>query len=172
MYRTAVTLVAAVIVATAGTGLALAVRADHRAADRAAAISGPLGSARATAAATGGVVTARRSRYGTVLFDGRGFALYLFTRERGRAPACSGACASAWPPFLSRGRPRGGSGARASLVGWVRRRDGSRQVTYGGHPLYRYVGDRRPGDILCQNVVEFGGTWLVVAPSGAPVRQT
>ena len=118
----------------------------------------------------GSVVTAHDSRYGTVLFDGRGRALYLFTRERGRTPACYGACAQAWPPFTTRGRPRGGRGARGSLVGSARRSDGTLQVTYRGHPLYYYVGDRRPGDILCQNVVEFGGTWLVVKPSGAPVR--
>ena len=118
----------------------------------------------------GSVVTAHASRYGTVLFDGRGRALYLFTRERGRTPACYGACAKAWPPFTTKGRPRGGRGARGSLVGSVGRSDGTRQVTYRGHPLYYYIGDRKAGDILCQNVVEFGGTWLVVKPSGAPVR--
>jgi predicted lipoprotein with Yx(FWY)xxD motif len=117
----------------------------------------------------GTVVAAQRSRYGTVLFDGRRRALYLFTRER-TTPRCYGACAKAWPPLLTRGRPSAGKGARASLLGTVRRRDGSRQVTYRGHPLYRYVGDRRPGEILCQNVEEFGGLWLVVAPSGRAVR--
>src|SRR4051794_33197538 len=122
------------------------------------------------AEAAGSTVTAHASRYGTVLFDGRGYALYLFTRERGRTPACHGACAKAWPPFLTTGRPAGAKGARPSLVGSVRRSDGKRQVTYGGHPLYYYVGDRGPGQILCQNVVEFGGTWLVVRPSGRAVR--
>ena len=121
-------------------------------------------------AATGTTVTAHDSRNGTVLFDGRGYALYLFTRERGRTPACYGACAKAWPPVLTTGRPRGGKGARSSLVGSTRRRDGKRQVTYRGHPLYYYVGDRRPGDILCQDVVEFGGTWLVVGPTGRARR--
>jgi len=61
-------------------------------------------------------------------------------------------------------------GARRSLLGIVRRADGSRQVTYAGRPLYYYVGDRKPGQILCQNVLEYGGLWLVVAPSGKPVR--
>ena len=122
------------------------------------------------AAARGSVVTAQQSRFGTVLFDGRGYVLYLFTRERGRTPACYGACAKAWPPFLTSGPPRGGAGARGSLVGSTRRRDGRRQVTYRGHPLYDYVGDRNPGDILCQDVVEFGGRWLVVGPAGAAVQ--
>jgi predicted lipoprotein with Yx(FWY)xxD motif len=115
-------------------------------------------------------ITVRRSRYGRVLFDGRGRVLYLFTRERTERPRCYGACAAAWPPFLTEGRPSAGRGARSSLLGTTRRRDGSRQVTYRGRPLYYYVGDRRPGQILCHNVVEFGGRWLVVSPSGRAVR--
>src|SRR5690242_17322231 len=108
-------------------------------------------------------VTVQSSRYGPVLFDQRGHAVYLFTRERTSTPACYGACATAWPPYLAKRAVHG------RFVGTVTRRDGSRQVTYRGHPLYHYVGDRRPGDILCQNVVEFGGTWLVVKRNGEPV---
>jgi predicted lipoprotein with Yx(FWY)xxD motif len=163
MMRTTVTLSALVVALAAATGLALGAGSSS---DAPASPS----TAAASTAAAGTMITAHGSRYGTVLFDGRGFAVYLFTRERGRIPACYGACAKAWPPVLTRGRARGARGARASLVGSVRRRDGSRQVTYRGHPLYYYVGDRRPGDILCQNVVEFGGTWLVVRPSGAAVH--
>jgi hypothetical protein len=43
------------------------------------------------------------------------------------------------------------------------------QITYAGHPVYYYSGDS-PGRVLCQNVNEFGGTWLVVHPNGQPVR--
>jgi predicted lipoprotein with Yx(FWY)xxD motif len=57
-----------------------------------------------------------------------------------------------------------------SLLGTSRRRDGRLQVTYNGRPLYFYVGDKKPGQVLCQNVDEFGGTWLVVRPSGRLVR--
>ncbi len=115
-------------------------------------------------------VTVRASRYGRVLVAGRGRALYHFTRERTTRPRCYGACAEAWPPFLTDGRPSARRGARASLLGTVRRRDGNRQVTYRGRSLYYYVGDRRPGQILCQNVLEFGGRWLVVSPTGRAVR--
>ena len=115
-------------------------------------------------------LAAHSSRYGTVLFDGRGFVLYAFTRDRGRS-ACYGACAKAWPPYLlPKGTLRAGTGVKRSLLGTVRRRDGRRQVTYGGRPLYYYVGDTRPRQILCQNVAEFGGSWLVVRPSGKLVR--
>ena len=124
----------------------------------------------AGAAASATSIGVRASRYGRVLFDGKGRALYLFTRERSSSPRCYGACATAWPPVLVDGRPRAGAGARVSLIGTTRRRGGARQATYRGQPLYYYVTDRRPGQITCQDVVEFGGTWLVLAPDGRAVR--
>jgi predicted lipoprotein with Yx(FWY)xxD motif len=116
-------------------------------------------------------LTAKSSRFGPILFDGRGFVLYAFTRDRrGGTSRCSGACAKAWPPYVARGALRAGKGVKSSLLRTVRRADGSRQVTYAGWPLYYYVGDRQPGQILCQNVSEFGGLWLVQRPSGKLVR--
>jgi predicted lipoprotein with Yx(FWY)xxD motif len=123
------------------------------------------------AASAASTVTIRDSdRYGRYLTDGAGRTLYLFTRERGTASRCYGACARAWPPVLTRGTPRARGAARASLLGTTRRRDGSRQVTYGGHPVYYYFRERRAGQIFCQNVVEFGGTWLLVGPRGSAIR--
>jgi len=117
-----------------------------------------------------GVVTTHRSSLGRILFDGRGFALYAFTKDgRGRS-SCSGACAAAWPPYVVSGSPRAAAGVKQSLLATTRRSDGRLQVTYGGRPLYYYVGDRAPGQVLCQNVVQFGGTWLVVRPGGTLVR--
>ncbi len=116
-------------------------------------------------------LTVRSSRYGRVLFDGRGRALYAFTRDkRGGHSRCYGACAKAWPVYFAKGRATAGKGVRQSLIGTTRRRDGRRQVTYNGRPLYYYVGDKSPGRILCQNVEEFGGTWLVIRPNGRLVR--
>ena len=114
-------------------------------------------------------LTVRSSSFGKVLFDGRGFVLYAFTKDR-RTSACSGACAKAWPPYVVRGALRAGVGVKASLLGTVRRANGARQVTYAGRPLYYYVGDKKPGQILCQNVSEFGGLWLIVRPTGKLVR--
>jgi predicted lipoprotein with Yx(FWY)xxD motif len=115
-------------------------------------------------------LTTHSSRFGKVLFDGRGFVLYAFTKDPRRKTVCYGACAKAWPPYIAKGKLRAGAGVKASLLGTVRRANGSRQVTYGGRPLYYYVGDTRPRQILCQNVDEFGGLWLVVRPSGKLVR--
>jgi predicted lipoprotein with Yx(FWY)xxD motif len=115
-------------------------------------------------------LTARSSSYGKVLFDARGFALYAFTRDKGRS-ACYGPCAKAWPPYFApKGTLRVGPGVKRSLLSTVKRRSGRRQVTYAGRPLYFYVGDTRRGQILCQNVVEYGGRWLIVRPNGKLVR--
>jgi predicted lipoprotein with Yx(FWY)xxD motif len=115
-------------------------------------------------------VAAAGSRYGTILFDGRGFVLYAFTKDpRGRS-VCARACSKAWPPYIVTGTLAAGKGAAASRLGTIRRRDGSRQATYAGRPLYYYVGDRKPRQIFCQNVNEFGGLWLVVRPNGTVVR--
>ncbi len=115
-------------------------------------------------------VKVRQTRYGRILVDGRGRALYLFTRERDPTARCYGGCAQAWPVFYARGKVRAGSGANGKLLGSTKRRGGRRQVTYNGHPLYYYVTDRKPGQVTCQNVVEFGGTWLVVSPAGTAIR--
>jgi len=134
-----------------------------------AAVALPAGAASAAPAAAASV-SVRDSAYGRILFDGRGRALYAFTRDPLRRSACAGACARAWPPFLVSGRPAAGAGVRAGLVGVIRRADGARQATYAGRPLYYYVGDDRPGVVRCQNVFEYGGLWLVQRPSGALVR--
>jgi predicted lipoprotein with Yx(FWY)xxD motif len=114
-------------------------------------------------------VTTGASAYGTMLFDGRGQAIYLFDRETSSRPRCYGACAAAWPPVLARGLPRVRGSVRDELLGTVRRRDGRRQVTYGGHPLYYYAHEG-PGQVLCHDVAEYGGTWLVVTPAGRAER--
>jgi predicted lipoprotein with Yx(FWY)xxD motif len=115
-------------------------------------------------------LTVRSSTYGKVLFDGRGYVLYAFTRDRKGRSACYGECARAWPVYLAKSPLGAGARVKKALLGTTKRRNGRRQITYAGRPLYYYVGDRRPGQITCQNVVEYGGTWLVVRASGALVR--
>ena len=111
-------------------------------------------------------VTLNAYSFGRILFDGRGFVLYGFTRDAHGRSTCFGACAKAWPPYLVKTRPRAGAGIAGSRLGTTRRSDGTLQATYAGRPLYYYVRDRRPGQILCQNVREFGGVWRVIRPSG------
>jgi predicted lipoprotein with Yx(FWY)xxD motif len=123
--------------------------------------------ARAKAPRRGPLVKLRDSQLGPVLFDGRNRALYLFTRDSRKQTRCYGACAAAWPPFLAKGRPRAARGVKQSLLGTIRRRGGTRQVTYKGQPLYFYVDDPR-GEVLCNNVPEFGGTWYALNSGGDP----
>ena len=128
-------------------------------------------SASPEAAASRTTLTVRSSRYGRVLFDGKGRVLYGFTRDRRNGPSqCYGQCAKAWPVFFAtKQQLRAGKGVKRSLLGTTRRRDGRIQATYNGWPLYYYAHEG-PGEIKCQNIDEFGGTWLVVRPSGQLVR--
>jgi predicted lipoprotein with Yx(FWY)xxD motif len=121
--------------------------------------------AEAAAARRGPLVTLRDSQFGPVLFDGHNRALYLFTRDPRNRTRCYGACAEAWPPFYAKGRPRAGRGVDRDLLGTIKRRDGRRQVTYKGQALYFYVDDPR-GQVLCNDVFEFGGTWYAVDAKG------
>jgi predicted lipoprotein with Yx(FWY)xxD motif len=124
----------------------------------------------ASSSAPRSTLTAGSSDFGRILFDGRGFVLYAFTRDPRGKSACVGECATAWPPYLVETRPRAGSGVKARLLGTTKRAGGRLQVTYAGRPLYYYVGDRRAGQILCQDVTEFGGVWRVIRPTGILVR--
>jgi predicted lipoprotein with Yx(FWY)xxD motif len=112
-------------------------------------------------------VKLRDSQFGPVLFDGKDRALYLFTRDPRNKTRCYGACAEAWPPFYAKGRPRAARGVDRDLLGTIERRDGRRQVTYKGQPLYFYVDDPK-GEVLCNDIVEFGGTWYAVNSDGDP----
>jgi predicted lipoprotein with Yx(FWY)xxD motif len=114
-------------------------------------------------------VTLHSSDYGTILADGRGRALYLFTHDTKKS-RCYGRCATAWPPFLTKGQPRAVGKVQQSLLGTVKRDDGKKQVTYNGHPVYYYVSDKQPGQVLCQAVLEYGGYWYVVDRSGKAIR--
>jgi predicted lipoprotein with Yx(FWY)xxD motif len=127
----------------------------------------PAAMSRESAAPT---LTAKSSSYGRVLFDGRGYVLYAFTRDTKGHSTCYGACARAWPVYFAKSGLKAGNGVNRSVLGTTKRRDGRRQVTYAGRPLYYYVGDTKAGQIRCQNVAEFGGTWLIVRPSGKLVR--
>jgi predicted lipoprotein with Yx(FWY)xxD motif len=121
-------------------------------------------------------VTLIDTRFGRILADRKGFALYLFTRDQEEAPPgraeesrCYGNCANAWPVLRKRGKLRAGAGVSKDLLATTTRRNGDRQVTYDGQPLYHYVGDTRPKQVLCQDVQEFGGRWHVVMADGEPV---
>ncbi|CAN5345408.1 hypothetical protein BH09ACT10_BH09ACT10_27790 [soil metagenome] len=118
------------------------------------------------AAKPGTRIIADWSPFGTMLYDARGQAIYLFDREAGRPqPRCYGECATEWPPVLTDGPAVPGKGVRGELLGTAERRDGATQVTYNGHPLYFYANEA-PGEVLCHDFEEYGGIWYVVQPNG------
>lgn len=124
------------------------------------------GSGGAMPAFTHAELTLRSSHYGRTISDTDQRALYLFAADHTSKSTCYGACAKAWPPLLTKDSPKVGVGLDASKVGTTRRKDGSMQVTYAGHPLYYFSGDKGR-NIMCQHVKLHGGFWYVVKPSGA-----
>jgi predicted lipoprotein with Yx(FWY)xxD motif len=108
------------------------------------------------------------SQFGKILFDSKRQAIYLFDRETTKRARCYGECAQAWPPVYAKGEPRLGPGLKRSLLGTTKRRDGRRQITYGGQPLYYYAHEGA-GQVLCHDIFEYGGLWLVVKRNGDPV---
>ena len=121
----------------------------------------------AGAAATIGV--ASNGSLGKILVDSQGRTVYLFQKDAGSTSTCSGECAVDWPPVTTKGQPTAGDGVSASKLGTTKRPDGSQQVTYDGHPLYRYQGDQRAGDANGQGLTAFGAAWYVVSPAGSQI---
>jgi predicted lipoprotein with Yx(FWY)xxD motif len=115
---------------------------------------------------TAATVGVSNSSLGSILVNSGDRTLYLFKADSGTMSACSGACATAWPPLLATGNPTAGKGLTASKLGTITRSDGTRQVAYNGHPLYLFVKDKKPGDVTGQGVTAFGAAWFALSPSG------
>jgi predicted lipoprotein with Yx(FWY)xxD motif len=115
------------------------------------------------------VITTASAGGGMVLTDGSGHAVYMWTKDTSGQSACSGTCASTWPPVAAHGTVTASGGAKASDLGMITRSDGAKQVTYDGHPLYYYSGDSGMGQANGQGSDSFGAKWWLVAPSGASV---
>lgn len=117
-------------------------------------------------------VTTARTGLGRIIVDGRGRSLYLFEKDRQGRSACSGLCATYWPPLLTNGKSIAIAGAKPSLLGSIRRADGSRQVSYAGHALYFFSGDTKRGQTNGEGLQDFGAGWYVLTPSGKKIGST
>jgi predicted lipoprotein with Yx(FWY)xxD motif len=111
------------------------------------------------------------SKLGRVLVDSHGKTLYIWAHDKGSKSTCYGDCAAYWPPLMTSGKPRAVGGAKASLLGTTRRKDGRMQVTYKGHPLYGFVQDKKPGDVKGEGLTGFGGRWDPVSAGGKAVTK-
>jgi predicted lipoprotein with Yx(FWY)xxD motif len=118
----------------------------------------------------GARVSAASSSLGRIIVDSRGRTLYLFEKDTRGHSACSGTCAMYWPPLLTRGKPIAGHGLKKSLLGTIRRANGARQVTYAGHPLYRYVLDTKAGQTNGEGLQDFGAGWDALSAAGKKIE--
>jgi predicted lipoprotein with Yx(FWY)xxD motif len=135
---------------------------------------GASGSPGTTSAGTGqsgvAMVKTASSKVGTILVDANGRTLYLFEKDQPNQSACAGTCASAWPTDHTSAAPKAGGQVKASLLGTIKRSDGSMQVTYNQHPLYYFARDTAAGQLNGQGVDAFGGGWDVLSPSGNKIE--
>ena len=117
------------------------------------------------------LVTLHKTSLGKVLATGSGMTLYLFKADKGKTSVCYGKCATFWPPLLAKGKATGGPGVKAKLLGVTKRKNGTHQVTYAGHPLYRFKLDKKAGQVAGQGQDFFGGKWFVVSSSGRAITK-
>jgi predicted lipoprotein with Yx(FWY)xxD motif len=115
------------------------------------------------------VIKTGTSSAGTLLTDGSGRAVYLWTKDSGGTSACTGACTGTWPPVMASGMVTASGGAKSVDLGMITRSDGTKQVTYNGHPLYYYAGDSGTGTASGQGSNSFGARWWLVSPGGSGV---
>ena len=127
------------------------------------------GVASGSSSARPAAVASGSSALGRVIVDTRGHTLYLFEKDRRGTSACSGACLAYWPPLLTSGTPTAIKGAKPALLGSIRRGDGTRQVTYAGHPLYLFFGDTKRGQTNGEGLKDFGAAWYALMPSGKKI---
>ncbi|WP_329130072.1 hypothetical protein OG552_05585 [Streptomyces sp. NBC_01476] len=127
----------------------------------------------AAADAASVTVASHKGNLGTILVTSKNQVLYLFQADKKKNQStCNGACASAWPPLIVKGKPTAGSGVKGSLLSTATRSDGSKQATYNGHPLYRFAGDTKAGQTNGQGQNAFGAKWYVVGTNGKQITKS
>jgi predicted lipoprotein with Yx(FWY)xxD motif len=119
----------------------------------------------ATSAGGGTVKLAHNSQLGSLLVSASGMTLYHYKPDSHAVIKCTAACAKFWPPLLVKGKakPKAGAGVSAAKLSTTKRPDGTTQVTYAGLTLYRFSGDKKPGEVKGQ---AFAGVWFAVTPAG------
>jgi predicted lipoprotein with Yx(FWY)xxD motif len=146
-----IALVTVAVVALAAAGVAAASAVTH------------------TSAGASGTVDLRSTKLGKVLVAKSGLTLYLFKADKSGRSVCYGQCATYWPPLLATTKPTAGTGVKATMLETIKRKDGTKQVTYAGHPLYRFKLDKKAGQVNGEGQDFFGGKWYGVNAAGKAV---
>lgn len=155
--------------AGAGAAAVLLLAACGSTSGSSGAASSSTTSAAAAQAASNATVVTHSGPMGTFLTGKDGRTLYLFEADTGGKSTCAGACATVWPPLTTTGTPTASGQATAGMLGTITRADGTKQVTYAGHPLYYFKKDTSAGDTSGQGVDGFGAKWWLVGPSGQAI---
>jgi predicted lipoprotein with Yx(FWY)xxD motif len=125
-----------------------------------------------SAAASGAVgIGSTTGSVGTYLTGASGRPLYMWVADTGGKSNCSGQCAKFWLPVVATATPKVSGSANASALGTITRADGTKQVTYKGHPLYYFLADAKAGSLHGQGNDGFGAKWWLVAPTGAVITK-
>jgi predicted lipoprotein with Yx(FWY)xxD motif len=106
--------------------------------------------------------------YGKALASS-GRPVYLLSSDPPGGSRCTGKCTSTWTPLTAEGKPTAGPGVDSSKLSTFKRADGTTQLLYDKHALYRHKGR---GLVSGAGVKSDGGTWYLVAPSGKPIEST
>ena len=137
----------------------------------AAVLAVPAGATSAHAARTE-KIQLRHTSHGKVLVDASGFTVFRFSKDTAKKNTCvtTSECSTTWPALTTSGQPTAGPGVSASQLSTIKLPNGQRQVTYAGHPLYRYSLASERGETSYIGVRQFGGTWSAVSATGATVK--
>jgi predicted lipoprotein with Yx(FWY)xxD motif len=135
------------------------------------ALAALIAASHASAASTGAQVKVGKTALGRILVSAQGRTLYMFAVDKHNKSACYGSCATYWPPLLTTHTHVTGTGVKASMLGTTRRTDGKLQITYNGHPLYRFLKDTKSGQTSGQGLNASGGLWWVMSPSGTVIKK-
>jgi predicted lipoprotein with Yx(FWY)xxD motif len=138
----------------------------------AAAVAHPESFRSLAARSSSGTVTLHKTKLGKVLATRSGMTLYLFKVDKNGKSACYGQCATYWPPLLKSGKLTAGTGVKQSLLRTTKRGNGTLQVTYAGHPLYRFKLDKRAGAVAGQGQNFFGGKWYALSSAGRAITKS
>ncbi len=156
--------------AAALLGVALLVSACGSSSSSSSTASAPASTPASSSGSASGVsISAVKGSVGTYLAGASGRALYLWAADANGQSRCSGACAKVWTPVSASTIPTAASGVNASDLGMITRSDGTKQLTYKGHPVYYFAADSGPGTTKGQGTNSFGAKWSLVAPSGAAI---
>jgi predicted lipoprotein with Yx(FWY)xxD motif len=170
--RRLIAIAAVTVIAIAGAVIAVSVGGGQSSASASGGGSstGAYGSAapmvpakKSTSSAT---VSLRSTSLGKILVDSNGMTLYLFEKDTSGMSNCSGSCASVWPPSTASGSVHAGKGVKAAKLTTISRSGGQKQLSYNGHPLYRYAGDSKPGQTKGEGLNQFGAKWYVLNAAG------